>query len=244
MTLSTVLGLIALALVDSTSIGTLIIPLWLLIRPGWRPRLILVYLASITGFYLLVGLLLMAGALTVLPTLSAVLERPAFGWIQLGLGGALLALSFWIDPRAVRRRAVRAGRQPPAVPRWQQKINNAAATPFGMFILALGAGLVEVAGMLPYLAAIAIITSFGLSPFSSALLLAGYTLLMALPALGLVFTRVAAGHRVNDRLDRFGGWLARHTGGSISWVVAIIGILLAWDAVERLHMLGALPWSA
>ena len=33
MTLPGLLGLVALALVDSTSIGTLIIPLWLLLRP-------------------------------------------------------------------------------------------------------------------------------------------------------------------------------------------------------------------
>ena len=187
MTLPGLLGLVALALVDSTSIGTLIIPLWLLLRPGWRVRLIVVYLATITGFYLLVGLLLMAGALTVLPAVGAVLGPRRSAWIRARASvSALVALSFWIDPKAVRKRAAKAGREMQTAPRWQQRIDRAAATPTGMITLALGAGLAEVATMLPYLAAIAIISSFGLSALASGLTLAGYTLVMMLPALGLV----------------------------------------------------------
>ena len=244
MTLPAVLGLIALALVDSTSIGTLIIPLWLLLRPGWQLHLILVYLATITGFYLLVGLLLMAGALTALPAISAALAAPTVAWVQLGIGVVLFAVSFWVDPKAVRRRAAKAGLEADPTPRWQLRIDRAAATPTGMITLAIGAGLAEVATMLPYLAAIAVITSFGLSPLGSGLTLAGYTVVMALPAIGLVLARLVAGPRVNAALDRLGGWLARHTAGSISWIIAIIGVLLAWNAVERLSAVGALPWSA
>ena len=98
--------------------------------------------------------------------------------------------------------------------------------------------------MLPYLAAIAIIASFGLSALGSAVTLAGYTLLMALPALVLMVARRSAGQRANRRLDRLGDWLARHTGSSISWIVGIIGVLLVWDAVGRLGLLGAVGWAA
>ncbi len=244
MDLPGVLGLAALALVDSTSIGTLIIPLWLLLRPRWRPSLIIVYLATITGFYLLVGLLLMAGTLTVLPTVAAALATLPAAWVQLGLGVVLIAVSFWIDPKAVRSRAAKAGRDIETTPRWQHRIDRAAATPTGMITLAIGAGLAEVATMLPYLAAIAIITSFGLSPLGSGLVLAGYIVVMALPATGLVLARLVAGRRVNAALDRLGAWLARHTASSISWIIAIIGVLLAWNAVERLSAFGVLPWSA
>ena len=244
MTLPGLLGVVALALLDSTSVGTLIIPLWLLLRPGWRVPLIIVYLATISVFYLLVGLLLMAGARTVLPTVAAALATPATAWVELGLGVVLIVLSFWIDPKAVRRRAAKAGHNVETTPRWQQRIDRAAATPTGMITLALGAGLAEVATMLPYLAAIAIIGSFGLSALGSELTLAGYTLVMVLPALGLLVARLVAGRRVNAALDRLGAWLARHTASSISWVVGIIGVLLAWDAVERLNSFGVLPWSA
>ena len=244
MTLPALLGLAALALADSTSIGTLIIPLWLLLRPRWRSGLILVYLATITVFYLLVGLLLMAGVLTALPALIAALEHPAAHWTQFVLGVGLFALSFWIDPKAAARRAAKAGRAAESTPRWQQRLDRAAATPTGMMTLALSAGLLEVATMLPYLAAIAIIASFGLSALGSAVTLAGYTLLMALPALVLMVARRTAGQRANRGLDRLGDWLARHTGSSISWIVGIIGVLLVWDAVGRLGLLGAVGWAA
>lgn len=244
MTLPAVLGLVALALADSTSIGTLIIPLWLLLRPRWRSSLILVYLASITAFYLLVGLVLMAGLATVLPSLLGALDHPAVSWTQLVLGVGLLAFSFWIDPKAAAKRAAKAGRPAEETPRWQQRIDRAAATPVGMMSLALGAGLVEVATMLPYLAAIAIITSSGLSALGSALTLAGYTLVMVVPALALMIARLGAGQRINAALDRLGAWLAKHTGSSIAWIVGIIGVLLAWDAVDRLNLISALPWGA
>lgn len=244
MTLPALLGLVALALADSTSIGTLIIPLWLLLRPGWRSQLILIYLATITAFYLLVGLVLMAGLRTALPTVIAVLGHPTARWVQLVLGVGLFAFSFWIGPKAAARRAAKAGRAAETTPRWQQRLDRAAATPTGMMTLALSAGLLEVATMLPYLAAIAIIASFGLSALGSAVTLAGYTLLMALPALVLMIARLGAGQRVNRALDRLGAWLGRRTGSSVSWIVGIIGVLLVWDAVGRLGLLGAVGWAA
>jgi Sap, sulfolipid-1-addressing protein len=244
MTLPAVLGLIALALADSTSIGTFLIPLWLLLRPGWRVRLILIYLATITGFYLLVGLLLMGGLLTLLPILEAALAHPAADWAELALGVALFALSFFIDPKAAAKRAARSGRAMSTTPRWQARLDGAAATPAGMATLALGAGLVEVATMLPYLAAIAIVSSFGLSAAGSGFTLAGYTLIMVLPALGLMAARLLAGRRINEALDRLGAWLARHTAGSVSWIAAILGVLLTWDAVDRLGLLSTLGWGA
>lgn len=243
MELPAVLGLVVLALIDSTSIGTLIIPLFLVLRPGWRARLVLIYLATITVFYFAVGIVLMAGALAVLPAVRSVIAHPAVGWVQLVLGLVLVALSFLIAPKAARNRAIKAGRPIETTPRWQRRLDAAAASPAGMISLALGAGLAELATMLPYLAAIAIISSFGLPALGSGLLLAGYTLVMVLPGLALILVRLAAGRRVNGALDRFGAWAARHTGGSLSWLVAILGVLIAWDAVNRLGLIGALPWS-
>jgi len=34
------------------------------------------------------------------------------------------------------------------------------------------------------------------------------------------------------------GWMARHMDGVLSWVLAIIGILLARDAVLKLQLFG------
>lgn len=63
MSLGLLLSLAGLALVDSTSIGTLFIPIWLLLAPGRvSVRRILVYLGTIAAFYFAVGLVLVWAA--------------------------------------------------------------------------------------------------------------------------------------------------------------------------------------
>jgi hypothetical protein len=60
-------ALAVLALIDSTSFGTLLIPIWLMLSPGrLRPRRIVLYLAVIGAFYFVLGVALTAGAMAVI----------------------------------------------------------------------------------------------------------------------------------------------------------------------------------
>ncbi|SDD30829.1 GAP family protein [Auraticoccus monumenti] len=229
------LGVLAgLALVDSTSIGTLVVPVVLLLRPRVHPGLVLLYLATIAVFYLAVGLLLMAGATTLLPRLGAALETPAAYAVQLALGVGLVVLAFRIEPRAAARRRERRGLPPTGEPRWQRRIEAAADRPGTMVGLALGAGLAEAATMLPYLGAIALLVGSGLGAWTSSGLLGGYVLVMVLPALVLLVLRLAGGRRWDPAMQRLRDWIARHSAGTLSWVVGILGVLLARDAVPHL----------
>ena len=57
MDLALAASLAALALIDSTSFGTLLIPIWLLLAPGRvRAGRMLVYLGTIAVFYFAVGM--------------------------------------------------------------------------------------------------------------------------------------------------------------------------------------------
>jgi hypothetical protein len=83
--------LVVLALVDSTSFGTLLIPVWLLLVPGRvRAQRVLVFLATVAAFYLVVGVALMSGARAALGGASGLREGTAGSVVQLVLGGALL----------------------------------------------------------------------------------------------------------------------------------------------------------
>ena len=62
MTAVALAGLAGLALVDSTSFGTLVLPLMMLLAPQVRTRNLVVYLATIAAFYFAVGVALLAGA--------------------------------------------------------------------------------------------------------------------------------------------------------------------------------------
>lgn len=230
-------ALAGLALVDSTSIGTLLIPLWMLLEPRLRVRQFSVYLGTVAVFYFGVGVVLTAGAGTLREAFAGVGASRAYGWAELVVGVALFALSFWFDPKLVRRRRARTGR-PDAATRWRARLSTAEASPATMVGLGLGAAGLEVMSMLPYLAAIGLITASGVGAVVWLPVMAGYAVVMVLPALVLLGVRVALGARVETPLQVIGAWLSRHADGVLSWVFGIIGFLLARDAVVRLDLIG------
>jgi hypothetical protein len=227
-------ALVGLALVDSTSVGTLLIPLWMLLEPKLRVRQFFVYLATVAGFYFVVGLVLMTGAGAVRGLLDG---NRVVGWVQLGLGVALVALSFYFDPKRVRRRRARHGGVDPAL-RWRARLSTAEASPRAMAGLAVIAAGIEVLSMVPYLAAIGLLTAADVSAPVRVALLTGYVVVMVLPALVLLGVRTALGSRIEKPLQLVSAWMSRHLDGALGWVLAIIGVLLARDAALRLDLIG------
>lgn len=239
-------ALVALALLDSMSFGTLLIPIWLLLTPGRvRAGRLVVYLGTIVVFYFAVGLLLAIGASSFVTQITAALETPFAGWAQLVLGSLLLVFSFTITPKK--------GAESGKLARWRARAmgvvepeaglpGNAAAgvsvaqrsTVVALMTLALTAAAIEAASMLPYLAGIGLISASGVGWPGSGLLIAGYCIVMVLPALILLAGRLLAATAIEPLLTRLGDWLARHAAESTAWIVGIIGFLLARDAATRL----------
>ncbi len=223
-------SLAVLALIDSTSFGTLLIPIWLLMHPGGvRAGRLLLFLGTVALFYLVVGLAIALGADAFLPQITRVLDTRAASWVQLVLGVGLFFLSFRLD-RKYRRGDGR-------LVRWRERaLTDGSAA--GLAGLALAAAAAEVTTMLPYLAAIGLLSTSDLTTGSLALVLAGYCLLMILPALLLTALRLATGDRLTPLLTRVGTWMAN--SNALSWIVGIVGFLLARDAAARLfpHLIG------
>lgn len=242
MSAAVLLGLAGLALVDSTSFGTLVIPLVLLLQPRVRAGRIVVYLATIGGFYLLLGFVLLAGA-SWAQSLSgfgeALTSTPAYvGQAVLGVG--LFALSFRYDAKPVaRRKAARAGR-PTRIEKWREAAMGEHARMRALIILALLAGVVEVASMLPYLVAVGIVTTANLPTLTSAAVLTGYVLIMLLPAGVLLLVRLLGGVRLERPLTRLRDWVVSHTAGALGWVIGTAGFLLTLDAVGELVSRGVI----
>lgn len=219
-----ILPLIGLALIDATSTGTLLIPLLYLARP--RPRLapLLAYLAVITAFYFLVGIALLAG-ISIIVEADGIWDAQPVLWGQLIVGIALAAWGIFSrtpDPEASARK-------------WRRRLDRDLPVPV-MMSLALGAGLIEVASMLPYLAATGIIGQMDVGLPGRLLILAGYCLLMVVPALVLVVLRARLGQRAEAQLDRFAQWFSRQADVTLLWIAAIVGIWLGADAWVRLFM--------
>jgi hypothetical protein len=106
--------------------------------------------------------------------------------------------------------------------------------------LALAAATIEVATMLPYLAAIGMVTSAGLGAAETTLTMAGYCAVMVLPALVLLAARLVARNAVEPLLVRINDWMVKHAASTTGWVLGIVGFLVARDAAWRLGLLEAL----
>ena len=233
MSIALVGSLVVLALLDSTSIGTFFVPLVLLLVPG-RPRLapILGYLATIALFYLALGVLVMVGGTALFDVLGdALTSTPAY-WVQLVLGVGLFALSFRFDPK----RRAKKGKSPTVS--WSARVQRATGSTRTLMGLALTAGMLEVATMFPYLGAIALIAGAGLAPGVDVAVLAGYCVVMVLPALVLLGVRLVLAERVTPLLTRVNNWFEKHAIGATGWILAIVGFLVARDAAFRLGFFG------
>ncbi|GAA4726000.1 Sap, sulfolipid-1-addressing protein [Promicromonospora umidemergens] len=257
-------ALAVLALIDSTSFGTLLIPVWLLMSPG-RVRVgrMLVYLGSIAGFYALIGLAILLGAGALSDTLTTLSSTLPFLVVQLVIGVGLFAWSFKLEPVGGRKPvgtgavtgagaesgavaesgaaagagagasepAARAGR----LGRWRERVlGSESGSRSALALLAVGAGLVEVATMLPYLAALGLIGTQGPGWPTSGLWILAYCLVMIAPALVLTAARVFAARLVERPLGRLDTWLTKNAASTTAWVVGIVGFLVARDAIGRL----------
>lgn len=218
-----------LALVDSTSFGTLMIPIWLMLAPGRvRALRIVVFLATVAGFYFVLGLLLTAGVAVFAEPIRDAFDTAPVQAIVLVVAVAMVVVAFGMDtsPRPEAGRLLR----------WRERAIGEDGTAAGLMALAVIAALVEAASMVPYLGAIGLIGTADLAWPTMALVLAGYCLLMVLPALVLLAVRIGAAGAVEPVLRRVNDWMARNGRENVAWVLGIIGFLLAGNAVDGLGL--------
>lgn len=238
-----IVPLVLLALIDSTSFGTLLVPLFLMLAPGRpRPGRILLFLVTVATFYLLLGIALLLGASTLFDTLQAMESSKPLLIAQLIVGVGLMALSMLMEPwtkagkeRRLARRAEKLARSGPSLHmRMRERAIDASAPVGAVIVLALMAGIIEAASMIPYLAAIGILTKSELSLAGRGAVLVGYCLVMIAPALLLLAARLSLHDNIAPALKRLEAFLSRHANEAMAWVMFLLGLYLAsksWSAI-------------
>lgn len=235
------LPLAGLALVDSTSFGTLLIPLWLMLAPGrLRPSRVVAFLVTVAGFYLLLGVALTLGAVALADEVSSALGSDVARTVQMVFGAALVLLGLTIEPWTKkgkqRRDAARAAREaergPGRLSRWRQRAMASDGAVGAVVALALTAAVVEAGSMLPYLAAVGLVAAASPPLAVVVAVLAGYCLVMIAPALVLLAVRWVLQERLTRPLQRLEGWLRRGSGEALAWVLFLLGLILVVDAGE------------
>ncbi|WP_254547434.1 GAP family protein [Halomarina pelagica] len=224
-------ALFALALIDSTSLGTLFIPIWLLLQPKRvTTSRLLTYLTTIAGFYFVIGIALMMGAASLAQALTGVLDRTTTLYLQLAIGIGLVVLSgyFWLRQRLTD--------SADKTDRWQTRVADQSSSTRGIAGLALLAGVLELTMMLPYLGAIGMLTTSDIGWSVRILLLSGYALIMIVPALVLFVIRSLVHEQVEPWLERLNKWIGKQADEATVWVPAVVGFLVVYSAA------GGLGW--
>ncbi|WP_331711531.1 GAP family protein [Brevibacterium ravenspurgense] len=145
------LSLIGLALLDSLSLGTLVIPVALAIRQQrveFRPQAL--YFLTVCAAFFTLGIALLLGMDTLFEALTDILRTPPALWARLIIGVGLAAFGIFAkNPKKRTPEEIADQPAPKSLSTW------------AVIALGLSAAAAEAATMVPYLAAIGIMGNMG-----------------------------------------------------------------------------------
>jgi cytochrome c biogenesis protein CcdA len=210
------LGLLALALVDSINPSAIVVTLYLL-SGGRMAAQIVVYVAAIFLTYLTLGVMMMSGIDALLPSLGAV-GSGRLRFIVQGLIGLAMLLY-----------AIRAPTTAKPSPRVEPSANSYTA----LALLGVTVTTMELPTAVPYFGAIALLTTADL-PISQWLpLLVLYNAIFVLPPVVLLLGHVVFGSRLDARFADLRERLQAGARETMLWIFGVVGGgLLAWSVVE------------
>ena len=200
------IGLFALALVDSINPSAIVVTLYLL-SGGRVPAQIVVYVAAIFLTYLTLGVMMMSGIDALLPSL----ETPGSGRLGLIVQGLIgLALLLY---------AIRAPATAKAAPRVEPSANSYAA----LALLGVTVTTMELPTAVPYFGAIALLTTADLPMARWLPLLVLYNAIFVLPPVLLLVGHIVFGGRLDARYADLRGQLQAGARETMLWIFGLVG---------------------
>jgi cytochrome c biogenesis protein CcdA len=200
------LGLLALALVDSINPSAIVVTLYLLSRER-VPAQVLVYVVAIFLTYLTLGVMMMSGIDALLPSLRTIGEG-RLGLIVQGLVGLAMLLY-----------AVRA----PATVRSAPRAEPSASTLAALALLGVTVTTMELPTAVPYFGAIALLTTADLRLSQWLPLLILYNAIFVLPPVILLAGHIAFGKRLEARYTVLRERLQVGAQEAMLWILGLVG---------------------
>lgn len=217
MSIATVAALVGLAFLDASTLSTLLIPLWLLSKPGpFQPRRLMTYLFVTAGTYLVLGIVVLSVASHLIDTYLDTLQGPMATRVFIGLGIVVIIMGVIGIIRG--RREAKPG--PSMITRLRDRALQSNAS---VATLALSAILVEAATMWPYLVGISLIAANGPGLPMDIFWLAFYNVLMILPAIILTWARTKYPEQTDLLLSKTKETMAGSGSSFTSWLAIFIG---------------------
>lgn len=225
MSLPIIAALAGLAFLDASTLSTLLVPLWLLARPGpFQPRRMITYFTITAITYLVLGAAVLLLANQLIGTYLATLQGPLADRFAMALGGVVILMG--IIGLFRTRRETKPG--PTMVTRLRDralKSHGSVAT------LALIAILVEAATMWPYLVGISLIAANGPDGAKGLIWLAFYNVIMILPGTILTWARARYPQHTELLLTKTRETMTTAGSNFTAWLAIVIG---AWLIIARL----------
>lgn len=225
MSLPIIAALAGLAFLDASTLSTLLIPLWLLARPGpFQPRRMATYLMVTASTYLLLGAAVLFLANQFIVTYLATMQGPLADRLAMGLGGIVVLMGLIGLLRA--RRETKPG---PTV--FTRLRDRALGSHGSLATLALFAILVEASTMWPYLVGISLIATNGPGGPLDLIWLAFYNVIMILPGTLLTWARANYPQHTELLLTKTRETMSTTSSNFTAWLAIAIG---AWLIIARL----------
>ena len=200
------LGLLALALVDSINPSAIVVTLYLLSRER-VPAQVVVYVAAIFLTYLTLGAMLMLGIDALLPSLRTTASS-RLGFIVQGLVG--LAMLVY---------AIRAPTTAKSAPR----VEPSASTYAALALLGVVVTTMELPTAVPYFGAIALLTTADLPMARWLPLLILYNAIFVLPPVLLLVGHIVFGRRLDARYADLRERLQAGARETMLWIFGLVG---------------------
>ena len=206
----TIAGVLFLAVIDCINPSAIVVTLYLLSTAGSRALVqVMVYVGAIFITYLLLGVMLVLGIGSLLPSLGGVLSGRAGFILQSLVGLALLAYSLTASTNR---------ESSPVVPRRPSSSSYAALVMLGVTVTAM-----ELPTAIPYFAAIALISEAALPIRVWAPLLVLYNVIFVLPPIALLLGHLFLQRRLADSYAALRQRLESGARETMLWVAGLVG---------------------
>jgi cytochrome c biogenesis protein CcdA len=200
------LGLFALALVDSINPSAIVVTLYLL-AGGRVPAQIVVYVAAIFLTYLTLGVMMMSGIDALLPSLET-MGRGRLGLIVQGhIGLAMLLYAIWA----------------PTTAKSTPRVESSASSYAALALLGVTVTTMELPTAVPYFGAIALLTTADLPMARWLPLLVLYNAIFVLPPVLLLVGHIVSGGRLDARYADLRERLQAGARETMLWICGLVG---------------------
>ena len=209
-------GFLVLAVADSLNPSAIAVTLFLLSR-GRVAAQVVVYVSAIFVTYLTLGVVMMSGLDTLVPSLKAA-GGGRIGFIVQGAIGLALLIFAIASPETARP----APRSDPG-----------ATTYAALALLGVTVTAMELPTAVPYFGAIALLTSADLPTARWLLLLVVYNVIFVLPPLLFLAGHLVLGHRIEARYGAIRARMETGARATLIWIAGFVGgALFAWSVIE------------